>query len=50
VSYGSPVSFTGLAAGSYTIKWIDVLNPSCSGTQQYVFSNLLSFGLVERPD
>lgn len=39
VSYGTPVLFTDLASGSYTIKWNDVLNPSCSGTQQYVISN-----------
>ncbi len=39
VSYGTPVSFTGLAAGSYTIKWNDSENLSCSGTQSYVISN-----------
>ena len=39
VNYGLPASFPDLPAGNYTIRWNDVLNPSCSGVQSYIISN-----------
>jgi large repetitive protein len=38
-TYGTAVAFTGLKAGNYTIRWNDVINPTCLGTQSYVISN-----------
>jgi len=37
--YNSVFNFSGLLAGNYTIRWNDVNNPTCSGSQSYVISN-----------
>jgi hypothetical protein len=36
--YGSTFVFDNIPAGNYRIRWNDVENPSCSGTQSYVIS------------
>lgn len=38
ILFGETATFTNLSAGNYTIRWIDVLNPSCTGSQSFVIN------------